>query len=63
MPRYVIEMDEPTRCERCPCFAENYMGGFCGLVVNEHGIRGRYIEETDAWVWTRPDWCPLERLD
>ena len=63
MPRYVIEMDEPTRCNDCPCFSENYAGGFCDLVVYIDGIRGRPVDEDGAWSWPRPDWCPLERLD
>lgn len=64
MPRYVIEMDEPTDCSDCPCFSEYYNVDFCELAKNDSGERcGRPIDGPEPWVWPRPDWCPLVRLD
>lgn len=59
VPRYEIEMDEPTDCGRCPCFSESYTGGLCRLWVDERGIRGRGVETPDGTEFPRPDWCPL----
>lgn len=63
MPRYMIEMDEPTDCGQCPCFSEDYSGGSCRLEVDDLGIRGRYVVETSPYTWPRPMWCQLVRLD
>jgi len=63
MPRYVIEMDEPTDCSECPCFSEMYNGEYCRLVIDDDGLRGRLIESSEAWAWPCPEWCPLVLAD
>lgn len=63
MSRYVIEMDDPTRCNDCPCLSESYAGAHCMLAVDKLGIRGKYVEEPEPWTWPRPEWCPLVELD
>lgn len=59
MPRYMVEMDEPTGCVRCQmaddaeyyCHAERDTRHHCGTDSD-----GLYTEE-------RPDWCPLVEAD
>ena len=63
MPRYVIEMDEPRDCGQCPCLSESYAGALCRLVVDEFGIRGRPLHESEPYVYPVPEWCPLVRAD
>ena len=61
MPKYAIEMDEPSGCLGCQmadddmffCHAEN-------APYNELHDCGRNSDGTDADG--RPDWCPLESL-
>lgn len=57
MPRYVFDSDEIEFCNECPCFVSNYLGEMCG-------VRERGVETSDGgFTWTRPEWCPLVRLD